>query len=502
MTSGWLGRGSSSPAPFPLSTFLLVSVATLIGVLLGLFSDSLLLGSSNDVTVQLHSAAPTPVSRSEVRTARQFASLPFPSSLPPRTARPSPVSDLRGYVAVQYSGTARSFSIAFISHLLHIVCSSPFTVHLFFTVMVHDNSSEHLSVSSTLARYAECQNPDGDWLSISAAVKGWRLQRQTDVEYEEVMAEFVAMYRAAGVGWQENALKLYWAQHSVDLLRRAYEEREGVVYSWVSRQRLDVVLATDLWQSLFSVTPLWDYLFPDGTQPGQGSAQDVYGKLTRLELRPQRLPDRQEALARVGDDEGNIRSYLVGDLVFTPREQSHSVHLPGCSGYGGTNDQFAIGDSAVMRAYFQRGFPPYLNVTRGLVSRVAGLSWYQTETFLSFSLRAHEIEVQYMPDLCFQLLYTHHAEETAAQQNGHTRPTTECSIAPHGRDCCAQSCSAVNERRERAYQSISRLKQRRTRLHRYPRGRPTRPRPAAGRAQSVRFVGGVEGDAECDGGGQ
>ena len=154
-----------------------------------------------------------------------------------------------------YSGTARSFSVVFISHLLHVVCSSPLTVHLFFVVMVPDNSSEHLSVASTLGRYSECQNPDGDWLSIQAAVKGWRLQRQSDVDYEAELADLVAAYRNARVGWQDNALKLYWAQNTVDALRSAYETRAGLTYAWVSRQRLDVALSIDLWHSLYHVTP-------------------------------------------------------------------------------------------------------------------------------------------------------------------------------------------------------------------------------------------------------
>ena len=468
-------RGSCPPdaSPILLWPSALLLAATLLGVLLGvLLSEwhSPLRGAQQRL-LDLHSTPrpscphPPPLTSPEQLSAQltvtnaQGLSAPVPAPVhpppTPESPRLAPLSNLRGYAAVLYSGTARSFSAVFISHLLHLICSSPLTVHLFFTVMALDNSSEHLSVASTLGRYDACQNPDGDWLSIEGAVKGWRLQRQADVDFEAELPDLVATYRAAQSGWQEHALKLYWAQHAVDDLRRAYEEREGIAYSWVSRQRLDVALATDVWQSLYHVTPLWDYLLPGGGD--DHAAREAYARLLKLELRAQHLPDHRMAVERVGGDQERVRSYLVGDLVFTPRLSSHLVHLPGCSGYGGLNDQFAIGSGEVMRPYFQRALPPYLNRTRQIVARVPGVAWFQTETFLGQSLQANNIQTQPMPDLCFQLLYSHHSNEPPTRQNGHIRAPTECSVAPHGRDCCAQACAGVNSRRDPFSHTIRQL---------------------------------------------
>ena len=456
-------RGSSLPPSISPTILIVGAAATLVGVLLGvLYSEWAgstreqgLLSLSSTPTSYFQPLYPSSLASSSRPSASRDA---FSSSLPPPSSRPAPLSDARGYAAVLYSGTARSFSVVFISHLLHLICSSPLTMHLFFTVMVVDNSSEHLSVASTLGRYDDCQNPDGDWLNVESAVKGWRLQRQSEIDYERELDVFVETYKAAGSGWQDNALKLYWAQHAVDEMRREYEEREGIRYSWVSRQRLDVLLATDIWQSLYTVTPLWDYLLPSGHgDTAEVHAQHVLNRLRLLELRPQHLPDREKAVAMAGGNDAHVRSYLVGDLVFTPRVSSSQVNIPGCSGYGGINDQFAIGGSDVMRVYFQRSVPPQMNRTRSLVSGIARIGWYQTETFLFFSMQAHGIRVEHTPDLCFQLLYTHHAEERPSTHNGHVKAPTDCSIAPHGRDCCAASCGTVNGRREQWYRTIHSL---------------------------------------------
>ena len=347
------------------------------------------------------------------------------------------LSDARGFVAVQYSGTARSFSAVFLSHLLQLICASPFTVHLYFVVMVLDGSTEHWSVPAALGRYRQCRKLDGDWLTVKDAVKGWRLQRQAELNEEEDVGDYVQQVRAADGGWQENSLKLYWAQHAVDELRRAYEQRTGVRYEWVLRQRLDTQLGTDFWHSLYTVTPLWEYLFPGGhysEPPSSAAVALLHERLRLLELRPQPLNDSARS-------SGAKRSHLVGDLVFTPHASSGHVHTPTCSTFGGVNDQVAVGGSEVMRAYFQRAFPPFVNRTVAAIGAagVQRIGWYQTETYLEWAMRSHAIPVSPLRGFCFQLFYSRPRHGGAA---------SECSLAPHGRDCCGHACAAVNERRE------------------------------------------------------
>jgi len=49
------------------------------------------------------------------------------------------ISDKRGYVALMYSGTARSFSANFQSHIFNLMAGCPYTVHLFFHTYIHDS---------------------------------------------------------------------------------------------------------------------------------------------------------------------------------------------------------------------------------------------------------------------------------------------------------------------------------------------------------------------------
>ena len=407
-------------------------------VVLGVLCGSLLIHCRSSL------ASPTPSLLLTSAPRDTAAAAAGPQLLLAVREREPRLSDARGFVAVQYSGTARSFSAVFLSHLMQLICASPFTVHLYFVVMVLDGNTEHWSVPAALGRYRQCRKLDGDWLTVKDAVKGWRLQRQAELNEEEEVGDFVRQVRAADGGWQENTLKLYWAQHAVDELRRAYEQRTGVRYHWVLRQRLDTQLGTDFWHSLYTVTPLWEYLFPGGhySEPQSSAAvAQLHQRLRLLELRPQPFNDSARFLSPDGRPTGAKRSHLVGDLVWTPHASSLHVHTPSCSTFGGVNDQVAVGGSEVMRAYFQRAFPPFVNQTVAAIgeAKVQRIGWYQTETYLQWAMRSHSISVSPLRDFCFQLFYS---------RPRHAEAASECSLAPHGRDCCGQACGAVNERRE------------------------------------------------------
>ncbi|CAM2728643.1 unnamed protein product, partial [Rotaria socialis] len=81
-------------------------------------------------------------------------------------------SDKRGYVALVYSGTARSFSGNFLSHIVNLMAGCPYTVHLFLHTYTNDNRfsqdgnhsdyASYLSVNATLGYYKGYVNLDNE----------------------------------------------------------------------------------------------------------------------------------------------------------------------------------------------------------------------------------------------------------------------------------------------------------------------------------------------------
>ena len=148
----------------------------------------------------------------------------------------------------------------FYSHLLHTICSSPFSVHLYFVIMLLDDSNEHLSIKATLDRYERCTNLDNQSVSIGERVQGWRMQCQAEVDDAGDFDELRAFQDRTGQALQTNALRQYWAFHEVDRMRTEAQERLGIRYSWIMKQRTDALQTTDLWSSLYHVSPVWDFV--------------------------------------------------------------------------------------------------------------------------------------------------------------------------------------------------------------------------------------------------
>ncbi|CAF4676985.1 unnamed protein product, partial [Rotaria socialis] len=90
-------------------------------------------------------------------------------------------SDKRGYVALVYSGTARSFSGNFLSHIVNLMAGCPYTVHLFLHTYTNDNRfsqdvnhsdyASYLSVNTTLEYYKGYVNLDNEQVLFQNIVK-------------------------------------------------------------------------------------------------------------------------------------------------------------------------------------------------------------------------------------------------------------------------------------------------------------------------------------------
>lgn len=364
------------------------------------------------------------------------------------------LSDGRGYVAVLYTGTARAFSAVFVSHLLHLICSSPFTVHLYFVIMVLDETSEHLSVKATLDRYESCTNLDGETVTIRDSIKGWKLQRQVDINIGHELSHLNDHYRKINKSLQASAAVQYWAFHEVDILR----VKHGVDYTWVVKMRPDVLQSTDVWHSLYTVVPLWDFITgrdlvsTDDHFLNHSSALILSHRLRLLVLDVQRLPDKSAAMETASHNESLIASYVVGEFVFTPRASSRVVNVPDCDEWGGNNDQFAAGNSSVMTAYFQRGYFPYF---QRLVSSMK--KFENTESLLRQSMLAHDIDIVHLPEYCYRVIRSFHGRESPDTHSLHLHPVTRCVPKYNGIACCQPVCAQLNNQASKVARTLSML---------------------------------------------
>ena len=373
-------------------------------------------------------------------------------------------------MAVLYTGTARAFSAVFASHLLNLICSSPFTVHLYFVAMVTDDTSDHLSYKATLDRYRRCMNLDGQWVHVSAAIKGWKMQRQASLNFtDEGLAPITRLWKAMGdQELQLFALHQYWAFREVNRLRAAYEQQHSLTYTWVIKMRPDALQVTDVWQSLYHVQPLWSFILQheeeeellrqaNGGWEGS-SVERVIARLGLLEVAPQPLPDWSAAESRrVGDrNPASVRSYLVGDLVFTPRLSSAQLSIPLCDWYGGVNDQFAAGNSSLMALYFERGYEPYFHTTAQHIQR-HNLSIFQTEQWLNETMAAHEVTIVGLRDFAYVMFRSQHNRESPSSQYNHLTPSSDCRAPGYGAMCCQAACPNINKRQQEWSDSVSGL---------------------------------------------
>ena len=399
----------------------------------------------------------------------------FPSS--PHTSLSFPpvlLSDVRGYVAVQYTGTARTWSAVFYSHLLHLICSSPFTVHLYFVIMVLDDSSEHLSVKATLDRYERCMNLDNQSVSIGERVQGWRMQRQSDIDEAHDFDELKRYHNRTGQTLQDNALRQYWAFHEVDRMREEVQQRLDIRYSWVIKQRADALQITDLWSSLYHVSPVWDFVTaasathqptpPNSTthSPDADAASVTTARarrLSSLRLDAQPLLDLSAGLAEADDNPLFLPSYVVGESVFTPRASSAVVNVPECDSWFGHSDQFAAANSDIMSVYYRRGYPPYSSRVAELPTNIVP---FNTESYLFLAMRAHNIDSAYVQEHCHRVFRSHHETEQPERQHAHFRPPHRCTESGHnyGLACCKAACEGVNARNNRFVSAVEPLAER------------------------------------------
>lgn len=182
-------------------------------------------------------------------------------------------SSQRGYIAILYSGTVRTFTVTFQSHLLNLLIPSPYTVHIFVHASTgrfdlktpaaeHDHTKLYRGFNSTIEYYNGYYNIDNEYVSLQDDVLQY-------VEINDNMLDmnidkhfnYTEIFRLIGTNHDKNSIPKSVAGQ-LDSLRRAnqarlnYERTNNIKYHWIIRLRMDHIMKTNIWEDLFSIEPL------------------------------------------------------------------------------------------------------------------------------------------------------------------------------------------------------------------------------------------------------
>ena len=247
-------------------------------------------------------------------------------------------SNRRGYVALLYSGTARSFTANFESHIVNLMAGCPYTVHLFLHSFTNDNRfpdrlpnssyANYLSVNATLGYFEGYINLDNEQVLFRDAVKANVFEfmpvetlRQTyNDTYDISMQRFPGHPPIPGIYY------MWHSQRRCEESRQKYMSATGIDYKWTFRMRYDAVYYTNWWQQAFDVK--------------------VYNSSNSL----------HKLIAHDVTSDWGVRPTRLYDMIYEPRLQTHNVlYLPlGWDGYHAYNDQFGVMSSENAKHYFMR----------------------------------------------------------------------------------------------------------------------------------------------------
>ena len=329
----------------------------------------------------------------------QRAAIPVPAP-PTPTAHfdeASVLSSRRGHIALVYSGTMRTFSDCFHSHLINLIAPSPYTVHIFMQADLTD-AAEFARLDATLDYYAGWQDLDNRYIPTRSAIKATAFSPRTNLS---VIAELYARELAViGDEFADTEPTRVLAQfESLRLgneLRLQYENATGVQYAHVFRMRWDMTFRTSVWPTLFHIEP-------------------------RLSVDPlSHLAGPGHVAERWMPAVGSV--FVLYDFVYSYRVDSSELIVPACDWYnGGYNDQFSISNSSVMTLLSNRGHDMAVFDTD-----VNGTTWrFHAENFFRRVMDFHGVRTATMADECHSKL----------ESNGDA-----CGVNGYGAGCCAAYC--------------------------------------------------------------
>ena len=363
-------------------------------------------------------------------------------------------SDARGFVAVMYSGSPRAFSRVFRSHLVNLFASSPYTMHVFVHTFATEfraanaHDRRYWSINDTLSYFDAYTNVDGQRVQLMTdCLQGFELDHSSLEDIRRTYAAQLAFALQSGA-WEYGSpgfeaatlLGMLHSQSKANDLRHAYSQRTGVEYRWVLRMRMDVILRSNVWDSVFD--------------------RDVFDPLLA----------EHAALLQLGQRpfEHAESPVLLHDVVYRAHIPSHVVLLPNGS-HGslphGWNDQWALMNSTAHDVYTSR---VQLQVIAALYQTAGDFVW-AAETSLRRVLEHSSVPVQQSDRFCYSIVRTLPQVErgetggvaavlppAAFVQRSSCSLSTQFGPEWYGVDVCHAVCGAVRAREAHTTAAIQR----------------------------------------------
>ncbi|CAF3797913.1 unnamed protein product [Rotaria socialis] len=327
-------------------------------------------------------------------------------------------SDKRGYVALVYSGTARSFSGNFLSHIVNLMAGCPYTVHLFLHTYTNDNRfsqdvnhsdyASYLSVNTTLEYYKGYVNLDNEQVLFQNIVKAnvFEYLPLTALRDNYKDTYNISINRFPGHPPIPSIYYMWHSQLRSEELRQKYITASGIDYKWTFRMRHDAAYYTNWWQRAFNI--------------------QVYNSSN---------PIHQRMKEDVTSDWA-IRPTLLYDMIYEPRLRADNIlYVPFGWSYGGYNDQFAAMSSVNAKHYFTR----ILHVRRMLNEEKV-----HSETSIRLVARWNNMTVNNVDGtICYEIVRA--SLEPSLQLMQSDQRYQSCSYKGSGKEDCKLLCPVLKK---------------------------------------------------------
>jgi len=372
-----------------------------------------------------------------------FLNNPIASQLASKTVSQSLKSDKRGFIAVMYSGQARSFSAVFHSHIINLFAPSPYTIHIFCHFNI-DGEEEKLqgarsdfsSVNATLDYYSGYYNIDNEWVDFHSSIKFWNI---TDIRPYAggPMPEYVTVFefiRNKADNDVDHALKAMHSLQHVNSARVQYEIANNIHYEYVFRVRYDFLYRQNVWATMI-------FNIQTKTQNKTKTRNSNINSNDNTNIINNKYQDHSQ-IYWTGDGRSTYNLY---DMVYTSILNTSMLAVPNCHQWWGYNDQFAVSSGDVMTIYSDRAlsFSFFLKI----FSRYQG--WrFHIETFLKQTMDHYKISVKQLP-MCYNLLRVNRITRNEKEEKTFPFNPVTCSFKDLkreiGEECCKLHCPNIKK---------------------------------------------------------
>ncbi|CAF3344847.1 unnamed protein product [Rotaria socialis] len=372
------------------------------------------------------------------------------------------LSSERGFVAILYSGTARSFSAVFQSHIVNLFASCPYTVHIFFHLYKNEwrggNKTDEdffrssFSVNSTIDYYDSYINLDGQRVKIWSMVKGYMFESSSDPEslykHQWTLLENKKkmLIPIGGDSYQSSILlAMLHSGKASNGMKRTYEKLYSIKYRWVFRMRCDVLLRTNIWEDVFHVQPF----VQDNQLHQQALGQYLDWRQRIKSSRWNRIQSQILSFYENYDvfdlkpiqNETHLPIFYFEEFVFVARlNPSSALYTPGCDENGGVNDQFGFSSSLVMDHYHAR---VSINDMKHMLKDEMRLGFvWGAETTLYLKMKQISLPVIKIEN-CWSVVRIRSTKPFSERSHLFSSSNHDyCHYADfHGRTCCDSSCA-------------------------------------------------------------